>query len=108
MASAEMLGPASLAVSQGISVFLQFLPKLSDVRKADPIGDPSFVGDVRLGEVAATAVCVGVGLIASSLTGDPIPAFVAVAMSLTLIFIYESALRADRPWEPKRTVRADA
>jgi hypothetical protein len=105
--SAEMVGPASLAISQGVTAFLSFLPKLSDIRKADPATDPGMVGDVRMGEVAATAVCVGVGAIVSSLTGSPVPAFTAVVVALTLICIYESALASDRAWEPKRTVRSE-
>ena len=105
MTSAEMVGPASLAISQGVTAFLSFMPKLSEIRKADPKNDPGMVGDVRMGEVAATAVCVGVGAIVSSLTGNPVPAFVAVVVALTLICIYESALASDRAWEPKRVER---
>ena len=106
MTNADMVGPASLAISQGVTAFLSFLPKLSEIRKADPATDPGMVGDVRMGEVAATAVCVGVGTIVSSLTGSPLPAFVAVLVALVLICIYESALASDRAWEPKPVERA--
>lgn len=104
----EMVGPASLAISQGMTAFLAFLPRLSDVRKASAADDVGMVGDVRLGEVAATAVCVGVGVITSSLTGSPVPAFVAVLVALTLICIYETALSSDHAWEPKTRRATDA
>jgi hypothetical protein len=99
---ANVIGPASLAISQGITAFLAFTPRLSDVRKADAKTETTMVGDVRLGEVAATAITVGVGVIASSLTGSPVPAIVAALVALTLICVYESALNSDHAWEPKR------
>lgn len=99
--NAELLGPASLAMSQGISAFQFFLPKLSEVRKADSENNPDIVGDVRMGEVAAMTLCVGVGAIASSLSGSSVPAVVALLMGIILICVYESALRGDKPYNPK-------
>lgn len=107
MPSSEILGPTALAITQGVSGFQTFLPKLSDVRKANASVDLDMVGDVRLGEVAATALCIGVGAIVSSLTGSPIPTFVAALVSAVLICVYETALRADRLMEPKSAVRSN-
>lgn len=98
----EMFGPATLSITQGISAFTTFLPSLSDVRKADPT-DVSFAADVRMGEVAAVTLTVGIGVIASSLTGSPIPAGTAVLICLVLVMVYENALKRDRPFEPKPT-----
>jgi len=98
----ELIGPATLGVTTGIGAFTTFLPKLSDVRKADPLSDPAMAADVRLGEIAAVASTIGIGIITSSLTGSPIPAYTALAMSLVLVTLYECTLRADRPLEPKR------
>lgn len=103
MVSPELIGPSTLALSQGISAFMTFLPSLSDVRKANPGEDVSMAADVRLGEVAAVALTVGVGAVASSLTGSPVPAVVAVTVSILMLCVYESTLRADRPMEPKFT-----
>lgn len=97
----EIIGPATLGVTQGIGAFTTFLPKLSDVRKANPTDDPAMAADVRLGEIAAVSATVGIGIITSSLTGSPIPAYTALAMSLVLVTLYECTLRADRPLEPK-------
>lgn len=102
----DILGPATLSVSQGISAFQFFLPKLSEVRKANSAVDLDMVGDVRLGEVAAVTLCIGVGAIVSSLSGSPVPAFVSALMAAILVCIYETALRADRPMEPKSGLRS--
>lgn len=98
---AALFGPATLAVSQGVSAFVAFLPKFTDVRKMSPENNPDFAADVRMGELAAGTVTMGVGLIASSLTGSPVPAWTALVVVLILVALYESTLRADRPMEPK-------
>lgn len=103
-----IVGPATLVVSQGFSAFATFLPKLTDIRKADAKINPDIVGDVRLGEVAAFAFCVGTGVIVSSLTGSPVPTVVAVLMGLSLVCVYETALWGNKVMNPKEVVRADA
>ncbi len=97
----DIFGPATLSMGQSISAFQAFLPKFTEVRKADPQNDPAFAADVRMGEVAAVVVTMGVGAIASSLTGSPAPLYTGLFMCLVLVFLYESALRAERPFEPK-------
>lgn len=104
--ASDLIGPASLAVSQGISAFQFFLPKLSEVRKADAATNPDIIGDVRMGEVAAIALCVGIGAVTSSLTGSPVPMFVTAIMAGILVCVYEAALRGDRPGNPKPTREA--
>jgi hypothetical protein len=94
-----MFGPATMVLSQTISSFQSMLPSLSDVRKASTTDD-DMAGDVRLGEIAASALSIGVGAIASSLLGDPLPILIASIVALTLIVIYEQALRRDRPMNP--------
>lgn len=100
----DIIGPASLAVSQGFSAFQFFLPKLSEVRRANVDTNPDIVGDVRLGEVAAFTLTLGVGAIVSSLTGSAVPAFVALLIGAMLVFVYEAALRGDKPLNPKEGV----
>lgn len=101
-ANAEMFGPTALAVTQGVTAFSIFLPKISEVRRNTPEHNPDFAADVRMGEVAAATLTLGIGAIASSLTGSPLPAIVGVITTFVLVAIYESTLRADRPLE--RTV----
>lgn len=93
------VGVAAIALTQSYAQFQAFMPKLSDIRKADYDNDSDMVGDVRIGEVAALIGSLGVGIIVSSLSGNPLPAYVSVAVSLLLIALYESVLRAHRPME---------
>lgn len=102
---ASIFGPASLSMTQGFSAFNAFLPKLTDIRKTMPSENPDFAADVRLGEAAAASLTIGMGLIASSLTQSPVPAIVALLMAIGLVVLYESVLRADRPMEPKTTLK---
>lgn len=95
----DQFGPAMLSVTTGIQAFYSLLPRLSDVRKADPVNNPDVAADVRLGEVGATALTLGVGAIASSLTQSPLPAITGLLMALVLVGIYESALRSQKPFE---------
>lgn len=102
----DIFGPATLAVTQGVSSFNTFLPKFSDVRKNHPATNPDFAADVRMGEVAAVTLTIGVGVIASSLTGSPVPVATAAITCLILVMLYESTLRADAPFEPKGSTLA--
>ncbi len=95
-----IFGPASLSISQAISGFSTFLPKLSEVRKAAP-NDPDMTGDVRMGEIGATSVVLGVSILTSSLTGSPAPILTGMLMCLVMIVLYEIALRGDRPFNPR-------
>ena len=95
----ELFGPAMLSVTTSVQAFYTLLPKLSEVRKADPVANPDIAADVRMGEVGAVALTLGVGAIASSLTQSPLPAITGVAMALVLVGIYETALKSHRPFE---------
>ena len=98
MAGSEV-GVAILGATQGMSAFLSFMPKFSDIRKNDPVANPEFAADVRMGELAAVTITMGIGLIASSLTETPTPAFVAALTCAGLVILYEYTLRANRPME---------
>jgi hypothetical protein len=52
------------------------------------------VQDVRMGEVAALAVCIGIGAVASSITGSSVPVFVSIFVGVLLMALYEAALRS--------------
>lgn len=97
----DVFGPAALAAGQSLSTFSTFLPRLSDVRKASR-DDTDMVGDVRLGEVAACAVSIGIGVIASSLSGSPIPMYAAAFIAVILIVVYEAALNGTDLFSPSK------
>lgn len=102
---ASVFGPASLAMTQGFTAFNSFLPKITDIRTADPNSNPDFAADVRLGEVAAASLTLGMGLITSSLTKSPVPTVVAFIVVVGLVVMYETVLRADRPMEAKPNLK---
>lgn len=99
-----IFGPATLSVTQGITAFNTFLPKLSEVRKANPQDNPDIAADVRMGEVAGCALTLGIGIIASSLTGSPAPTVSALIICFVLVTLYESTLHSNKPFEPKNNV----
>lgn len=98
----DVFGPASLAAGQTLSTFSTFLPRLSEVRKANKDVDTDIVGDVRLGEVAASAISIGIGVIASSLSGSPIPMYAAAFIAVILIVVYEAALKGQDLFSPNK------
>ncbi len=87
----EALGPASLAMGQAVTSFSIFLPSFTAIRQGSA-GDKDLCKDVRMGEFAAATIAIGIGVIASSLSGSPAPAMVALIMSVVLISLYERAL----------------
>lgn len=92
MADGASIGVATLAITQGLAQFNVFLPRISEVRKAAPGDDVS--ADVHVGEIAAIAGTVGVGLITSSLTGSKLPVVVSVIVCVLMVLVYESVLRS--------------
>jgi hypothetical protein len=83
---------ATLALTQSVSAFTFFLPKISDVRKTD-IADANAVADIRTGEVAGLVVCLGTGAVCASLSRSSTPVVVSAIMALIIIALYESILR---------------
>lgn len=93
MVDPSIWGPATLAMTQGISSFNSFLPSMTEIRQHSP-DDEEFVKDVRMGEITAAGLTLGVGAIASSLTSNPTPVVISVVMAFGLIMVYETALRS--------------
>jgi hypothetical protein len=94
MANPDALGPASISIGTATSAFMGFLPKFSEVRRADP-NDVGMAKDIRLGQIAACSVAMGTGVIVSSLTGSSVPAIVAGIMCLILVWCYANARKAE-------------
>jgi len=91
--SAETSGAVFLSMTQTVGMFGTFLPSFSDVRRGDK-DDPEFLADVRMGEAAAVALCLGVGAVASSFSNSNAPTVAAALTALAVISIYEYALRS--------------
>lgn len=93
MPNPDALGPASISIGTATSAFMGFLPKFSDVRRAEP-DDEGMTRDILFGQIAACSVAIGTGVIVSALSGSPIPAFVSVLMSAILVWCYQNARKA--------------
>ena len=87
-------GSASFAVSQAVSSYMQFLPKITDVRKASR-HDAEFVTDLRTAELAGAVITIGVGCIVASMTQSSAPIVAGIFISLVIVILYESILRSD-------------
>lgn len=86
------LGIATFAIAQGMTSFMAFLPRLTDVRKAS-FADPSFTADLRIGELGAGVITMGIGGIIAALTGNKLPLIVSLFVVVTIVVLYESVLR---------------
>lgn len=80
-----------LSVSQSVVVFTALLPPFAEIRKADK-NDKDMVNDVRLGELAASALVIGIGVIASGVVNSPAPVAASVVCALALVGMYEGVL----------------
>lgn len=95
---ANDIGTTILAATQGMTAFWQFMPRITDVRKAD-LDDPDVRGDVRYGEMAAVGVTMGTGVILGTITKSRAPVLVAMLVCAGFVFLYETALRKHRPMD---------
>jgi hypothetical protein len=89
----EMVGVVTLALTQAVSVFNAFLPPLTEVRRSSKANRTALL-DVRIGEVAASLMVVGIGAVLSTLIGNTRPLWVSVAGAAGMMTVYEYALRS--------------
>lgn len=87
-------GIAALAMTQTYAQFSTYMPRLSEVRRADPSTDIDIVGDVRVGAIASVVGSLGVGVMVSAISGDKMPVYISLASSLILVTMYEVILRS--------------
>lgn len=89
--SPELISLATLSLTQAVSVFHQFLPPLTEVKRFDK-NNSIEVTDVRVGEFASVALAIGIGAVMSTLSGNYEPLVISVIASAGLVAIYEYAL----------------
>lgn len=92
------LSVTTVAITTAVGAFYQMLPPISEVRKRSA-SESEFAADVRVGEVAAASIALGIGAIASSLSGSVTPVLVSLIFAGGFIFLYESILKGNRPLE---------
>lgn len=91
MADASAVSAATISLGQGITSYQFFMPKLQDVRRADP-SDPDVRADVFLGQLAAGATTVTIGGMLTMLTGSQIPLWASIIIALVIGSLYHYAL----------------
>lgn len=98
------VGPSITAMSTGLGTFTTMLPNMSDVRRSSP-DSVSMCAELRHSEMVAGAITLGAGVILSAITKSPTPAYVAFAVIVGLVVMYEHALRTP-PAEMTTTTEA--
>lgn len=97
---AALAGVVGLVAVETVKAFRDYLPDISQVRKADTSdpGHASFVSDTRAGELAAVAVALVVAAAVSAVAGERLPLLVGAAVSVSMVALYELTLRRkERP-----------
>lgn len=101
------LGVSVLSISQGFAAFSLFMPKLSVVR-ASTGQDMVLAHDVRMGEIAASAITLGIAGIISYATRSAAPLYIGGIVAAGFVTLYEVTLHKIRPVELAMTpTRAD-
>ncbi len=91
MADGSGITASTIALGQTGFLYSWFLPKLSEVRRADP-ADPTMRGDVLLGQIAAGSVSMTVGLLLSFLTDSKLPVITTLFVAIVIAVVYQYAM----------------
>lgn len=91
MADAGSVSAATVSLGQTVMSYSFFLPKLSEVRRADP-ADSGMRGDVVLGQIAAGSLSLATGLLLSWMTGSRLPTLASVFIIIVIASMYHYAL----------------
>lgn len=86
---------ATVSLGQTVIAYTYFLPRLSEVRRAEP-DDELMRGDVRLGQIASAALSGGIGAMLSYMTQSPMPMYVAAFIALIIGITYQYAMMGER------------
>lgn len=94
MADSNAYAAATVSLGQTVVAYTYFLPRLSEVRRADP-DDPYMAGDVRLGQIASAALSGGIGALLSWMTQSPVPIYVAAVVAVIIAAVYHYAMNGE-------------
>jgi hypothetical protein len=89
---------STIAIGQTVFTYSYFLPRLQEVRRAER-NDSMMRGDVLLGQLAAGAVSVTVGMLLTWMTGSSMPVMTTIAIAVIIAVIYQYALVGERVME---------
>lgn len=86
---ANVISASIAAGTSAVGVFTSMLPHVTDVRDNT---DTQTIKHVRVGELSASTIVLGIGLLVSILHKDPAPFFIALLACVFLCGMYESLL----------------
>jgi len=95
MADTNAAGVSTIAIGQTVVAYQFLMPRLSEVRRADP-DDPDMRGDVFWGQIGAAALTLTVGFMLMSLTESRVPMYTAVFIAMVLAAVYHFAWRSTK------------
>lgn len=95
MADPGMVSISAIAIGQTVVAYQFFLPRISEVRRADP-SDAAMQGDVVLGQIGAGAVSMAVAVVVAVLSGSAVPVWVALVVAAIIAGIYHYAMNGSR------------
>jgi hypothetical protein len=95
MDSSVAVALTGLVTFQGVQLFAQHAPKMTEVREADlaTLKGMAVAADLRVAEVEAASVTILAGLAITAMTKSSIPAWLAILSIGISIGVYEWALR---------------
>lgn len=88
----DSITASTVSMGQTIAAYSHFLPPIREVRQASS-DDPTMRQDVLIGQVAAGAITLSVGMMSTWLTNSAIPATVALTIAVVIALVYEYALK---------------
>jgi hypothetical protein len=92
MSKADIVSSSLMGITTSVGLYTAFLPKINEIRKTPPTSDEAT--SIRMGELAAGALTVAIGMTASTLVKSPYPAALTIASALAMVCMYEMVLNA--------------
>lgn len=80
---------STIAIGQTVFAYSYFLPRLSEVRRAN---DAATRGDVLLGQLAAGSVSLAVGGLLSWMTSSSLPVLTTLLIAAIIAAVYQFAM----------------
>lgn len=96
MAEDRALSATIVAVGQTLTAYQFFLPDIKEIRR-NP--DKVNKADVRMGQVAAAATSLMIGILLGQLTDSGTPFLTSLLVGVVIIAMYEMALQGNRIFE---------
>lgn len=92
MSRADVVSSTLLGITTSVGLYTAFLPDLREIRKTPPSSEDA--RSIRMGELAAGALTIGIGITATTMVHSPMPLALSIASALAMVCMYETILNA--------------